>query len=237
MKSASRDQLSSVSAFADFISRGPLGFHPSSQEMYSALAAFSVMVAIIEKVSGLSAEEFFQKEIFIPCSMTDTTFLPTAGQWSRIIAMSNKKDGRCVLGKTFDDCVFCDIPASACLGGAGLISTLDDYANFAEMLRSGGTFGGKRILSQWAVVEMATPQAPFVIPTQKHWGLSFGVTTDTHPRLERGCFGWSGAFGTVFWVDPANDVVAIYMKNSYYDGGEGCCTSNGFEEAVANALI
>jgi CubicO group peptidase (beta-lactamase class C family) len=62
------------------------------------------------------------------------------------------------------------------------------------------------------------------------------VTREDYGRLPLGCFGWSGAYGTHFWVDPENKITAIYMKNSRYDGGGDAITSAEFEEDVTKAL-
>jgi CubicO group peptidase (beta-lactamase class C family) len=67
------------------------------------------------------------------------------------------------------------------------------------------------------------------------WGL--GVRVVKNDRcLPDGCFGWSGAYGTHFWVDPSNDMYAIYMKNSLHDGGSGAKTSREFEKTVMEGL-
>jgi CubicO group peptidase (beta-lactamase class C family) len=62
------------------------------------------------------------------------------------------------------------------------------------------------------------------------------VTREDYGRLPLGCFGWSGAYGTHFWVDPENKITAIYLKNSRYDGGGDAITSAEFEEDVTKAL-
>ena len=69
------------------------------------------------------------------------------------------------------------------------------------------------------------------------WGLGVRVFTNGNGRLPQGTFGWSGAYGTHFWVDPINKIVAVYMKNSLYDGGSGAATSAHFEEDVINSII
>ena len=71
------------------------------------------------------------------------------------------------------------------------------------------------------------------MPGSQRWGLSVRVITlDSYKRLPVGCFGWSGAYGTHFWVDPENKITAVYMKNSQFDGGSGASTAARFEEDV-----
>jgi CubicO group peptidase (beta-lactamase class C family) len=76
------------------------------------------------------------------------------------------------------------------------------------------------------------------MPGYQKWGLGVRVITDeAYQNLSVGSFGWSGAYGSHFWIDPKNDICAVFMKNSRFDGGEGNGSANRFEEAVFNALI
>ena len=71
------------------------------------------------------------------------------------------------------------------------------------------------------------------MPGNQRWGLGMRVITDaSYKALPVNAFGWSGAYGTHFWVDPDNDIVGIYMKNSHYDGGSGARTAAMFERNV-----
>lgn len=215
-----------------------LAFEPETKAEYSPCGAFDVLARIIEIVSGEEYEEFLKKEIFKPCKMIDTTFEPSPEQWERMITMHNKIDGKSVVGKTWEGCVFTDIPTSHKLGGAGLVSTLADYKNFAEMLANGGEIFGKRILSEAAIREMSKRQlSKAVNPCGDIWGLGVRVICEESGSvLPLGSFGWSGAFGTHFWVDRENKVVGIYMKNSGYDGGSGAVTAANFEKDVVAAF-
>ena len=171
--------------------------------------------------------------------MKDASFAPTEEQFSRFIGMHNRVDEKSVREPMPEGKVFGGTPVTHFLGGAGLAATLRDYSNFAEMLVNGGIFHGKRILSEQAV---ATLSAPIVPPEvmggeTSRWGLGVLVTaTDGHPRLPKGAYGWSGAYGTHFWVDPANKVTAVFMKNSFYEGGAGARTENNFQANVNAAF-
>ena len=120
--------------------------------------------------------------------------------------------------------------------GGGLASTASDFSVFAETLRLGGVSpSGVRILSEEAVRLMRTPNVPESIPMgYERWGLGVRVIVDSrYPHgLCPGCFGWSGAYGTHFWVDPENRITAVMMKNSRYDGGAGNMSACGFERDV-----
>ncbi|MBE6952118.1 MAG: beta-lactamase family protein [Ruminococcaceae bacterium] len=216
-----------------------LSFEPFTSQAYSPTMAFDIAAAIVEKVSGLPYDEFLRKELFDPCEMKDASFAPTKEQFSRFIGMHNRVDEKSVREPMPEGKVFGGTPVTHFLGGAGLAATLRDYSNFAEMLVNGGIFHGKRILSEQAV---ATLSAPIVPPEvmggeTSRWGLGVLVTaTDGHPRLPKGAYGWSGAYGTHFWVDPANKVTAVFMKNSFYEGGAGARTENNFQADVNAAF-
>lgn len=226
------------SSIAYFLKAG-LDFEPMTHQWYSAFAAFDVMASIIEQVTGQDYEEFLQTELFAPCGMTDTTFTPSAAQWERIIPMHERVEEKNAVGWTVPGCVFEGFPCAHKAAGAGLISTLSDYTAFARMLlHRGVTESGRRILSEEAVSQMGRPQVPVaVMPGNQNWGLGVRVITEeSYGALPVGSFGWSGAYGTHFWVDPADDLVAVFMKNSRFDGGAGNQSACRFEWAVQGAL-
>jgi CubicO group peptidase (beta-lactamase class C family) len=113
------------------------------------------------------------------------------------------------------------------------------HMKFALMLQNGGEYNGHRILSAASVEEIATPQLSIEAnPGAEPWGLSVRVIRgEEYPYLPAGTFGWSGAYGTHFWVDPVNRITAVYMKNSKYDGGSGATTAVRFEEDVYTSLV
>ena len=119
-----------------------------------------------------------------------------------------------------------------------MASTLDDYSAFAEMLLNKGNAGEKQIISPELIEMMATPQLPkSIMPDPQVWGLGVRVIThESYKILPVGAFGWSGAYGTHFWVDPVNKITAVYLKNSAYDGGSGALTAAHFEEDVTNSF-
>ena len=100
-------------------------------------------------------------------------------------------------------------------GGGGLVTTIDDYSHFAQMLANGGELNGKRLLSPRTVKLMSSVHIPSTLPgrvTGEGYGLSVRVMQDAiagNHRVSDGSFGWSGAYGTHFWVDPKEEVVAI----------------------------
>lgn len=228
-----------IASTVRFYIHAGLDFEPFTKAAYSAYAAFDVLAAIAEKVTGTDYAEFLRNQIFTPCDMNNTTFVPSPEQWMRFSQMHGKENGNSVVGKTFHDCVFEDFPCKHKLAGAGLASTLEDYANFAVMLLRKGKFSENRVISEQAVKQLSSPFVPErVWPGNESWGLGVRViTSDAYENLPVGSYGWSGAFGSHFWVDPQNDVCAVFMKNSRFDGGSGNQSARRFESAVHNAFI
>lgn len=214
-------------------------FEPFTEYLYSGSAGFDVLAGIVEKLTDMPYDAYLKQYVLDPCGMVDTTFAPTCEQWQRMIPMHDRVDGKNAIGQTWDGCVFQAVPVTHFLGGAGLASTLEDYSHFARMLLQKGEFEGNRILKPESVELMATPHVPeWLMPRPKRWGLSVKVVTSPeYGRLPLGCFGWSGAYGTHFWVDPENKIAAIYMKNSRHDGGGDAITSAEFEADVTDALL
>lgn len=76
------------------------------------------------------------------------------------------------------------------------------------------------------------------MPSSERWGLGVRVIVrEDYENLPLGAFGWSGAYGTHFWIDPTNNIAAVYMKNSLFDGGAGNESARNFEKAVSDSLI
>ncbi len=221
-----------------YISRSYLSFNPSDEQMYSPLWAFDVLARLVELTSGTDFVAFLKKNVLEPCGMKDTTFDPTPEQWSRMIAMHGlaEKDGvPCSADMPmFPGAVFESVLPCWPLGGAGLASTLPDYIRFADMLRRGGiTADGVRVLPEALVRDMGTPHVPqHIMPQTERWGLGVRVIEPSHPCMPAGSFGWSGAYGSHFWVDPENDLIFVLMRNSRYDGGAGTPTLCRLEHLV-----
>ena len=217
-----------------FYVKSGLDFEPNTMQYYSGSSAFDVLTKIIQIVTRTDYQSFLQKEIFTPCGMNDTTFVPSLEQEKRIVAMHNKVNGENVVFEMPKGCVFEEYPCTHYLGGAGLVSTLQDYCNFAKMLLNQGKTETGRILDEKTFHQLCQPQvSQEVMPGNERWGLGVRVITeDTYPYLPKGVFGWSGAYGSHFWIDPVNKIFAVYMKNSKYDGGSGNESAVNFEKAV-----
>lgn len=224
---------------ADFIPRlatTPLEFQPGTRWMYSASDGFDPLGRIIEIASGQPLNVFLKQRIFDPLDMPDTSHYPTDAQMPRLVSVYQKRDNALV--KT---------PLAASLSmsskvyfasGGGLVSTVDDYSHFAQMLANGGEYNGHRLLSPLTVKYMASVHIPYTLPGRspgEGFGLTVRVIQDAlagEIRISDGSFGWSGVYGTHFWVDPKEDIVAVMM----------CQTSiremrPEFENAVMQAIL
>jgi CubicO group peptidase (beta-lactamase class C family) len=123
-------------------------------------------------------------------------------------------------------------------GGGGLFTTAEDYLQFGQMLLNGGQLNGKRLLSPRTVELMRSAFIPDTLPGRprgESFGLSVRVVTDPVQRgtaLSAGSFGWSGAYGTHFWVDPKEKVVAVLMTQT-----PNAEARSDFETAVMQAIV
>ena len=214
-----------------------LTFSPMEKTIYSGLAAFDVVARLVELTSDMPFEDFVLQNVFAPLEMKNTTFTPSEEQWSNMVSMHNKTEKG---SETFDmgRHVFADIPLTYHTGGAGLAGTGEDYMHFAQMLLQEGEYNGHRFVSQEMIKIMHTAYIPEKMPgwsDTENWGLGVRVITK-ETVLPVGCFGWSGAYGTHFWVDPVNKITSVYMKNSFFDGGSEAQTSRRFEQSVMASL-
>lgn len=234
-KMSEEDKLTTINTI-NFFADKDLVFEPATSQTYSPIVAWDYLVGIIEKVTGEKFFDFISREILIPCGMVDTGFEPTEEQWSRFIDVCGNENGKRVKTEMKENCVFTTWPCTHPLGGAGLFSTLNDYGKFAQtLLNDGVTMDGKRIVGEYWAKQMRSPQT--LIGPGTDWGFGVRVITEGHPYLPAGAFGWSGAYGSHFWVDPENKVVAVFMKNATVDGGAGNNSSRNFESAVKRSFV
>lgn len=216
-----------------YIASFPLDFQPGTEAGYSAHCAFDVLGRIIEVAGGMRMEDFLKERLFDPLSMTDTTFFPNEDQKRRTVRLYSRASG--VLTDSYPAGKYASPFAfSYPCGSAGLSGTLSDYDKFVQML-SGRSV---RILPDDAIRRMASADA--TLPSPKGaWGLGvyvFNGKSISGRGLSQGCFGWSGALGTHFYIDPVNDVTVTLMVNRMDIGGSGSYVSFGMEEAVFEEL-
>jgi CubicO group peptidase (beta-lactamase class C family) len=202
---------------ADYVPRlgkVPLEFQPGARWAYSAAAGFDVLSRVVEVASGMPIDRFVKQRIFDPLQMKDTTYIAPSGNPRLVKLYSRTPDGL----KPAQDPAFMNGVYFS--GGGGLLSTAEDYAQFAMMLANGGELNGRRLLSPRLVELMGSVFAPDTLPGRpkgEAYGLSVRVVIDPVARnsfLSEGSFGWSGAFGTHFWVDRKERLIAIAMTQT-----------------------
>jgi CubicO group peptidase (beta-lactamase class C family) len=221
---------------ADYIPRlgtVPLEFQPGTKWAYSAQAGLDTLARIVEIVSGQTFDQFLRRQIFEPLEMKDTCFYPAAALTPRIATLYRKtpkglqkQDNPPFMNGTYLS------------GGGGLFSTAEDYLRFGQMLANGGELEGKRVLGRRTVEMMSSVHIPDTLPGRtpgEGYGLTVRVICNSGAagtELSNGSFGWSGAYGTHFWVDPKEKIVAVLMTQ----GGSREVIAD-FETAVMQALI
>ena len=176
-----------------------------------------ILGCIVERVAGVPLDEFIRTRITAPLGMKDTQFFLPAAQRDRLAAVyavgtdgtiTRAPDGPRGQGN------YVDGPRRSFAGGAGLLSTARDYTRFLEMIRNGGVVDGVRILAPRTVDLMTTNQ---VGTLHSSTGLGFGLGFETTDRYGAngldsiGAFGWSGAYGSMYRVDPKSRLVMALM--------------------------
>lgn len=227
---------------ADYVPRLaelPLDFQPGSQTGYSAMAGFDVLARIVEIASGLALDRYLAQAVFEPLGMADTAFVLTEAQRERMVTMYTYTPEGLVKSAQGEQFPF--VGSSYLSGAGGLYGTLADYLRLALMLANSGEWDGKRILQPETVRLMGSSQLPEEcsgLPGGQEWGLGVRVITDaagSGAPLSLGSFGWSGAWGTHFWIDPQARMVAVLLINRANIGGSGAFTAFEFEGAVMRA--
>jgi CubicO group peptidase (beta-lactamase class C family) len=195
----------------------PLETQPGERFVYGY--STDILGVVIERVSGMSLDEFLRKRILQPLRMNDTHFYLPADKRVRLTTVySAQEDG--TIARAPDGAgmatqgQYVDGPRKAFGGGAGLLSTAADYARFLQMLLNGGELDGVRILSPASVRLMTSDHVPNYLGPDRGFGLGFEIIEDlgSFGQLgSEGAFGWGGAYHSVYWVDPKEDMVVVYL--------------------------
>jgi CubicO group peptidase (beta-lactamase class C family) len=226
-----------LTEFAERLATLPLKYKPGSQWHYSV--AVDITGLVVERISGERFDQYLKNHIFEPLGMKDTFFEVPSDQLHRLVdnhVFDHKTMKPQAFGKeTFKQGVLGIQEADGAMinfekvrlysGGGGLVSTAMDYMKFGEMLRAGGRLGKARILSPKTIKFMTKNHLPATIsasgtgedPTSRRphsfgFGLGFSVNMDpvaSESLSSKGAYGWGGAAGTIFWVDPEEDLVVV----------------------------
>jgi CubicO group peptidase (beta-lactamase class C family) len=210
--------------FADRIAVLPLADQPATRWNYSH--STDVLGRVVEVASGQTLYQFEKQRLFDPLGMSDTAYYVADKVKFPLIARGFPVDRFRVAG-ILDPTV----PRRWESGGAGLVSTIEDYARFLQMLLNGGELDGKRYLKRETVALMTADQIgpetgiihdPFYFPgPTSGFGLGFAVRTSPPPNTNwpLGEYRWDGAGGSFYFVDPADDMLGVFMVMSPTQGG------------------
>lgn len=202
----------------------PLGFHPGQRHGYGL--NLDVAGRLVEVVSGQRLSDFLRERIFGPLGMHDTWFyvpdeelsrLATPYTWTSELGLQVMADST-QLGDLLIGGVGYRGSSVYLSGGAGLISTADDYMRFLQMMLGGGSLDGTRILSPETVALMTRSYTEDLSPPPMgaRLGMGIGFVVVTSPATERqpesmGSYTQPGIYGTTFWVDPHQELIGIVM--------------------------
>ena len=227
-----------LATYVPRLATAPLDFQPGTQWAYSGLAGPDTLSRIVELVSGQPYDEFLRTRIFQPLGMKDTFFYPPDDRRPRLTTLYSKSPNGLVKAPNQDGFSL----KTYFSGGGGLISTAEDYLQFAQMLLNGGELHGKRLLSPRTVDLMASNHVGEMfngkLGRPAHgmgYGLLVGIVEDNVAagmRVSNGSFGWDGAYGTQTWIDPREKMVTIVMIQTQVGS-----VQRDFENAVMQAIM
>ncbi|HUR33725.1 MAG TPA: serine hydrolase domain-containing protein [Vicinamibacterales bacterium] len=235
------------------LAKAPLVSQPGAEWHYSL--STDVLGRVVEVASGMPLDRYFAERIFAPLKMTDTSFVVPEAKWGRFVSVYTG-DGQGGIRPMKDPESFGNTYMSPVTsyrpevkkyfsGGAGLTSTAQDYSRFAQMLLNGGELDGVRLLGPKTVqlmtvshtLDLNLPNAPTpVLGPGAEWGLGFKITTDLGASQlpgSVGMYGWSGIYGTFFWIDPKEKMVGVLMVQRY----PGPPASAPFQALTYDAVI
>jgi len=215
----------------------PLDFQPGTQWAYSGLAGPDTLSRIVEIVSDQPYDQFLRTRLFEPLGMHDTFFYPPEDRRPRLTTLYSKSPHGLVKAPNQNG-----FSMQSYFSGSGLMSTAEDYLQFAEMLLNGGEMNGMRFLSPRTVDLMSANHVGDMfngkLGRPAHgmgYGLLVGIVEDNVAaglRVSNGSFGWDGAYGTQTWIDPKEKMVTIVMIQT-----QVVSVQRDFENAVMQAIV
>ncbi len=235
---APRQPTDTLATYIPKLGSVALDFQPGTLWRYSGLAGFDVLSRIVEVASGQTFDRFLRDRLFDPLGMKDTGFFVPADKADRLVPLSRR--GANGLERTPDQA---GLSSTTYFSGAGgMVSTAEDYAQFATMLVNGGELSGRRYLSPRTIALMASNHTGDLVNGQfgrpaRGMGFGLGVQVVEDPiaadlRQSKGTWGWAGAYGTNVNIDPQEKMVTIIMMQTSTPA-----LQRDFEHAVMQALV
>jgi CubicO group peptidase (beta-lactamase class C family) len=237
-QAAARGPNDTLATYIPKLGSVPLDFQPGTLWRYSGLAGFDVLSRIVEVASGQTFDRFLRERLFDPLGMKDTGFTITPQLQPRMVTLYRRAQNG--LERVPDQSGLSS--ATYFSGAGGLVSTAEDYAQFATMLVNGGELNGRRYLSPRTIELMASNHTGDMAGGQvgmspRGIGFGLGVQVVDDPvaadrRVSKGAWGWAGAYGTNVHIEPAAGMVQIvFMQTSTP------ALQRDFENAVFQSVI
>jgi CubicO group peptidase (beta-lactamase class C family) len=238
-KLAPRSPNDTLANYIPKLAQTPLDFQPGTLWRYSGLYGFDVLARIVEIASGMPYDQFLQQRLFTPLGMKDTGFAPTPERMARVATVYQRTPEGVLRPAPNANQL---ISGTYFSGSGGLMSTAEDYLQFAQMLVNGGSLNGKSYLSPKTVELMTANHTGDMVNGQfgrpaRGMGFALGVQVWLDPvaadrRVSPGAYGWEGAYGTLQVMDPMEKMVEIIMMQ-----GANGPLQRDFENAVRQSLI
>ena len=209
-----------LQSFIDSLAKLPLAAQPGTDWRYGP--SVDIQGYLVEKLSGQPLDVFLQTKIFEPLGMKDTGFWVAPSKIDGVTSVFTYGPDKRLMTANAESQRNPGVKPAFLSGSGGLLSTIDDYFRFAQMVLNGGEANGKRLLKASTVQLMRTNVLAEGVAVDTYgpaqpglgFGLDFAIVMDpaaANTPEPRGSFYWGGAFGTWFWLDPVNDMVVIGM--------------------------
>jgi CubicO group peptidase (beta-lactamase class C family) len=222
------------------LATAPLHEEPGTKWRYGY--SIDILGRLVEVCSGKTLDQFFEDRIFRPLGMKDTAFFVPEEKWSRLATLYSPKKGGGIerfVGPPQDR--YKTKPALL-LGGAGLVSTMDDYTRFVMMLLNDGQLDNVRILGRKTVELMRSNHLGDLNRGSLNEGFGFGLTFEVNLGPGKaatvgseGEYDWGGAAGTSFWIDPKEHMVGVFLIQIL--PSENVTASGQFKRMAYQALV
>jgi CubicO group peptidase (beta-lactamase class C family) len=213
----------------------PLVHQPGERFTYGLNV--DVLGYIVEVVSGENLDHYFHKHIFEPLGMNDTYFYLPGSKTERLVKVATEDKDHHLINMQGDIVNYPVVTGTYFSGGAGLSSTVKDYATFLQMLLNKGEYNGKKLLSRRTVELMTSNQIGSLNLGRDKFGLGFQITTDAGQAklgITEGSFSWGGYFATTYWADPRERLVCLlFLQQSPFSHPE---VQDKFKALVYQAL-
>jgi CubicO group peptidase (beta-lactamase class C family) len=200
---------------------GPLPLMHQPGEKFTYGLSIDVLGRLIEVLSKQTLDQYLRTRLFEPLGMRDTYFYLPANKQNRLAALYTENKAKASIKQSGMYGMSPDYPkdkGTYFSGGAGLSSTIDDYAAFLQMLLNEGEYNGRRLLKPATVRLITSNQIGAIEQGQNKFGLGFSIVTAKTAEvsgLSEGSYEWGGIFGTTYWVDPKLKVVALLYTQKY----------------------